>query len=708
MLPLINHSALERISQQDLAIFSSRFREAVAQHVTLFKDLFFIKKNDDLSVFSLPAAVRKTVETFFEKPARQERLLISDKQTICFSLLPAHKDIVIVLTGVDDYFNGRVSRDWLENFCQQVENSFLLIKRASTDLETGLPNIQCFLDNLQEAVLGESPSLLLIEVYPRARSAYEAQVHKMKISRSLNACLNGRMNLYYLGNHVFGLLPTSREIDDLHIIGRRLLAWLRRDGFRRVHLGLCQQDGFVERGESQRESQKSFFENANFALHVARKRGPFALCDYHQFNEPDEHPLRKPSQSLLAKFKRKWRDVDMFSVAELQPSDQHKINKLIGCFPEKQCVAAEKQKIYLFFAYTSAEEAQKIISSWLVQEKLDGIITGIAYYPHFSFSKNETIINSRKASLHAAFYGPDGMAIFDEVSLNVSGDIYYAEGDLTRAVGEYKKGIACAPGDVNLLNSLGVAYADMARHKDAQRCFTDVLSIESDNFMALYNAGLEADLLGNSEAALDYFLRARANGESDVDIDADLTYRCGRLLCLERRYQEALDLLLPWYEKNVAGRIKERALPFLGQAYYGMQDYAKAAEWLQRALQHNEFDAESMGRLGVCYLVLKEGSNIALSLCSKSIELEPDNKMLRLCLARVQIACKLHNEARTNIGRCLRSKQTRSEAQLLSALNYLEQGMSNRAKSWLAKLPQDYPVEPDIDARMKKLAACCP
>ena len=160
---------------------------------------------------------------------------------------------------------------------------------------------------------------------------------------------------------------------------------------------------------------------------------------------------------------------------------------------------------------------------------------------------------------------------------------------------------------------------------------------------------------------------------------------------------------MDWYKSTSQNVTIERALPYLGLAYYGLKDYEKAVMWLQRALQYNEFDAESMGLLGLCYLLQKEGNDIALSLCQKSVEFAPDNSILLIYLARAQIACKLHDEARITLKKCLRHKTTKLEAQLLSSVNFKEQGKFKRARDWLAKLPENEMLDNDIVERTQRL-----
>lgn len=56
------------------------------------------------------------------------------------------------------------------------------------------------------------------------------------------------------------------------------------------------------------------------------------------------------------------------------------------------------------------------------------ISVGVGYYPCSDFSKAETLLNCRKALLHASFFGAASAVAFDAVSLNISGDIFSAKG----------------------------------------------------------------------------------------------------------------------------------------------------------------------------------------------------------------------------------------------------------------------------------------
>jgi len=283
--------------------------------------------------------------------------------------------------------------------------------------------------------------------------------------------------------------------------------------------------------------------------------------------------------------------------------------------------------------------------------------------------------------------------------LNISGDIFYGDGDLESAVREYKRGLVCDKNNINLLNSLGVAYAMMDRHKMAHQCFNRALALDADNFMALYNLGLGEELLGRDKSALARFERAIAvhpDAVEDMDTKKDLQFQLGRLYCATGEFQKAVDILLLWYGNAKGTKNAGRAFRYLGKSFHGLEKKSEAMTWLQRALQFDGFDAEAMGLLGEVYLELGEGDEIALSLCEKSVTLDPHNLMLRLRLAKAQKACRNYAAAQSNLRLCLRSKEMKAEAQFQNGLICLEQRQTGRAATWFARVLGRNNVDPKI------------
>ncbi|MEE4243739.1 MAG: tetratricopeptide repeat protein [Desulfopila sp.] len=689
-------ASLECLQEKDFRYFYSSFKEIVRHNISHFENLFFLFNIEDCRKYIQPSEILTEVEVFFSAGQKRSAFRSSINETVIISLSAENGDVLAVITGVDPYFANHVSVDWLAGLSKTLEHSFLLVKRAGMDLDTGLLNSKQFYRFPLQLDAREGISVLLVELYPRARTSRESRMHCAKASRSLRSCLAERFPLFYLGHHLFAVVVTNMESKDFTGFGRKMMSWLRRDGFRKIHIGVRRMDsGAADSGVSASEELHQAAEQALLALDTARKRGPVSLCDYEQIHHPENHPLQKPSKSLLAKMRRRWQDVDTFSILLLRLSTSDSKGELVKRLPEENLVC-ENGDIFLFLPNTKPMDALQWVQEKAAPLHSCEVQIGVASYPYITFSKSQTVFNSRKAFHHAGFFGSAGSAIFDAVSLNISGDIYYAEGDLTSAIKEYKAGLMCNPEDTNLLNSMGVAYADMDKHKEAHRCFEQVLAIEDSDFMALYNAGIAAERIGNMVDAIQYFEKASQLDTEFTEVKDDLVFHLGRLYCLVGKNQKAVETLLPWYQKEDNSKAKEQGLTVLGKAYHALGRYEEAMRWLQKALAYNEFDAESMGLLGYVYLVKKEGDEIALTLCERSVDLEPKNLALKLYFARAQIACGYYSEARKTISKCLRNKKFREEAALLSSLNDKQEGLLKRAKKRLEKLLENAELDKKI------------
>jgi len=674
---------LQTLCKRDFFCLYASFREKVETHFPPFSNLYFFTDAEDINDLIPCSATRKTIKKFL-KNSGKSLLYKSIGQNIVLSFVAADSSVLAVITGVDFYFSERVSIDWLEECALQCYQDFLVTKQRSTDPETGLLNISTYYSDLEKYLPEPMLAVLLVEVYPRASSAREGQRHNARVVRSLKSCLGSIVPLYYLGHHVFALLTYSPD-DQKRIshLGARIITWLKRDGFRKVHVGkriiTVDKESVLEY-----ENGTDISKQAWSALNAARKKGPFGICDYDQLIHPENFPLRRPARSLLAKFRRKWADCDSFSVIQLQPEDGFSAPTL-SSLAAKEDVVKDGEDIYILRPGIQPAHALSWINEKLHERKIDNIRVGIAYYPNLSFSKSNTVFQCRKALLHAAFYGRNGKAIFDAVSLNVSGDIYYGEGDLAAAIKEYRAGLQCEPDNINLLNSLGVTYADINRHADAQHCFEKALAIDTDNFMAFYNLGLGAEQRGNVSDAVEYYERANTIPSDFPEATDELRYNLGRLYSIIGRYEEAVEILQVWYSSGADSKNNGRALTYLGKAFFGLEDYDQAMVWLQRALNFDEFDGESMGLLGCVYLLKNEGNDIALSLCERGADLVPDNLTLKLYLSRALISCGRFYDARAVLRICRRRKEVRIEAQMLTCLAYKEEGNVARAKYWVNK-----------------------
>jgi len=332
---------------------------------------------------------------------------------------------------------------------------------------------------------------------------------------------------------------------------------------------------------------------------------------------------------------------------------------------------------------------------------------GISSYPEHGTGSAEIINNTRKALLHASFFGPGSVVVFDSVSLNVSGDVFFAEGDWTAAVREYRRGLARTPGDINLLNSLGVTYALMNRTSDALLLFARVLDIDPDNFMALYNQGLGRQAAGQYRQAAASFTRAREvydPGDTDqAGAMDDLLYQLGICFFNLGSYLKCTDILTKYHTRQDRAKTAGACCRYLGISTYRLQRYSEASRWLQLALAYDQFDAESLSLLGDSYRTLGEGDEIALRLTEKAVELAGPEPGFLLRWGRALAACGHYDQAIETYRRCVPARETRREAWLELGTVYCLQGRYRQARRYVKQLISGRDVPKAIRTRAQTL-----
>jgi tetratricopeptide (TPR) repeat protein len=109
-------------------------------------------------------------------------------------------------------------------------------------------------------------------------------------------------------------------------------------------------------------------------------------------------------------------------------------------------------------------------------------------------------------------------------------------------------------------------------------------------------------------------------------------------------------------------------------------------------LQYNEFDAEAMGLLGTAILEQDEGDEIALSFCRKSVELVPDNPMLRFRLAEAQLKNEMYKEVLRTLNHCNGKLIEKGSVHLLKVQTYIGLGQTAQAKKWAREVLFKYPL----------------
>jgi tetratricopeptide (TPR) repeat protein len=651
---------------------------------------------------------------YIKRVLKQKRSVLAAERPILF--LPVWDSEIIIgiaaVEGVDAQFVNVLSEEWLSDRSRIISREFFLQKQLAFDPITGMFNglhlyetldgiladkqnfhLQSKKKDFNESV-PEKLSLFLIEIHPRTNNAEKALNYIVRAGYCLESFL-GQDVLHHMGNGVFGLIGHDFDEDRAKLLGKNILSWVRREGLSRIHIGI----NTIERpGEtSLKEFQETpdshtLFEQTWIALRKAGRRGPYALCTFNSISNPEAHPLKKIKPAVLARMRKLWVDNDRFAILLISQDrelrEERFSKRLLALIEARaEAIPIAESEIFVFLANANAQKAK----SWArdFKNKLTSDLgttysIGIACFPCADFKKSDVPQNSRKALLHGGFYGPDTVTLFDGVSQNVCGDIYYGEGDLVRAVKEYKKGLEIEPTNTNLLNSLGEAYARMNKPLKARPFFEKILHSDPKHYMGLFNLGITYLTTGEDEQAIIYFEKTLSvlRRKRNVTQPNDLLLQLSKLYCRTGRYNKAVALLEKekiMSEETSKAPGRDALLRYLGEAYCGNGKNDKAIMVLQRAVRYNPHDAYSLSLLGELYALEKQGNEIALSLCEQAVNIDASHWKHWYRLAWVRYKMKEYDSALEALKECLLRDRKSVEAMNLAGQVYVRLGMKSKA-----------------------------
>lgn len=611
----------KELENADFDLFGTEFSETVSLFLP-FIDVYFASPH---AGGDLEPAWKAGVEM-----VRSEQKPVVDVGQEEYLYLPLKGEESLVGVAVLKNEKGtyeNASSSWLMEKSRLITREMTRIKQYALDPVSGLPGgrlLQRRLDQLahilQDGKGGfDCYSLILLEIHPRARDGEEVMNEIVKSSAGLAALIGHLFTPCHFGNGIYGLLWEDVAENQALKMGDMLLRWLKREGFP------CSQIGIRSFANHEKDlSGESLLDECWQALHIARKRGPFALCSYFAVSNPEAHPLCPPPSQVESRLVALWKKEKNFALVLLHSDQDDKINALT--LPPTLQEPMTKINDHEVFVYLAGADSLQVkewcrnFQEWASLEKLSFSI-GAALYPHHDFRKIEIPINCRKALLHTMFFGPGSITLFDAVSLNISGDIYYNEGDLSRAVYEYRRGLQIDAENVNLLNSLGVTFAQMNLYQKAIPLFEEALLLNPADSMALFNLGLAHLARGDEGKALENFEKVLPDRQDNFD----LLLQLGKLYCKVGRYQEAVNVLLQGEQLGPVGvrDVSHGAVyRYLGEAYKGLGENSKAMASLQRACRHNARDAAALSMLGELYCLERQGRDIALSFCLQAVELD--------------------------------------------------------------------------------------
>ena len=697
------------VCAEDFPQFQNLFAATILQLIPFaYGPVTFLSPGNDAGEYISSKNNPKYWLQYSRKVLKRQRPVLASEKPVLFLPIWGGETIsgVAAIEGVDEQFIETLSEEWLIDRSRIISHEFFLLKQLACEPVTGMFNdrhLREILDKTLSDIRDDyalniaqttpsrpSPgktSLLLMEIHPRANSAEKALNYILRAGYYLESFV-GQHVLHHLGNGVFGLMGQYMEETHAQQLGKNILNWFRREGFSRVHIGINTIPGTVgtiSPGPIAVPDTATVLDQAWIALRKACRRGPFALCTYSSISSPEIHPLRRARPAVMAGLRKLWANCERFAI--LLISQDRELPERI--FPRRILALLEHQvetvinnqsEIFVFIANATDSEAL----SWAqgFRKKLpDDLETtysiGIASFPCIDFNKSDIPQNARKALLHAGFYGPDTVTVFDAISQNVSGDIYYSDGDIIRALKEYRKGLDMDPTNTNLLNSIGEAYAQMNKARKSRAYFDAVLRLDSRHYMALFNLGITYLTTGEYPQSIEYFEKALTFSKHSLEVNQryDLVLQLGKLYCRTGRYTKAVRLL-----ENERGPDKKEGitsgrnaiLRYLGEAYMATGKTKKAIIALQQAISHNPHDAYALSLLGELYARENQGDDIALSLCMQAIDIDDRHWQHWYRVAWLRYKMAQYGAALDAVKECLRRNKKDADASFLAGKIYLQ------------------------------------
>ncbi|MFH0728500.1 MAG: tetratricopeptide repeat protein [Pseudomonadota bacterium] len=380
-------------------------------------------------------------------------------------------------------------------------------------------------------------------------------------------------------------------------------------------------------------TQSQFLLSSSDTLEVAvdvRKIGPIVEIELDRDILKLGYPELKTDAAFVAASLEKLSDCDLFGtmVVKIDPSNDSvaaalclevagAVNdicsgeagwwglidpNLMACFfPGKNDWACQKK----------AQALRK--SLWKITDATVSI--GIASYPTAAFARDQVLPNACKALDHAGFFGPDSQVIFDDISLNISGDHLFQKGDIPAAMEEFASALLLEPANVNVRNSLGVCHSLLGNFDRALVEFETAVKLAPTEFMAPYNLGLVHVLMGNRPQALAHFLEAyRLRG--DV---FEVTLQAGRMYLEMGEFGQGVAYL----EKALRLNPTALAHRLMGDCHAAMGRPEEAISAYKQAVKQNPNDAAALSALGLLYEDKGENPEITSLFCEKSVEISP-------------------------------------------------------------------------------------
>lgn len=654
------------LSRCDFYILQSPLAEEVKRLLPLPATVDFAVLAPDntlhpLSADSIGTASHEEQSVFCNDPRMvDDRLVIPLK-------LPSEEHVAVVISEVDPALLRKMSTGWLRDLRKTLLQELELVQWGYVDPETELYNRRAATIFLQDVHCGHPGFFLLLNTVFYRRTA-AGNLQKLREIADLLQALT-QTHCFSFGYGVFGVLLPLKSREEVLKTAHYLQHQMNREGLSKVQIGFVQVTG----GEGQ--SAASVTEKYWRALSIAEKRGSFGLCDIDTLDDRLPHPFQLAQSRLLNILKERWRGLARFTLVMLsrQPAIEQPIalSEIFGNSPTEGSVyiGEEENLTLLLLPDIDPGAVREVLVAIRKQYRRrcgegQSLALGAASWPCLDFAKSDVPGNCLKALLHSSYLGPDTTVVFDHLSLNVSGDLYFEEGNYRAAIREYRRGLCLQSRDLNLRNSLGVALVECGQERQAAACFQEVLAQDPANYMALVNLGHVQQSLGRKQQALECFERAYLVLDQAATAPQELLLPLGKLYAECGDHAKALTVFERWLSSP--GSEKDFMLyRLLGLSFMETGQWEEAIKACQRALQLFPQDSISLSTLGLLYVEQGEGDDIGLTLCRKALALDNFNPDHWFRLSRALLHVGDHEGALVAVKHCLQLRRNHVDGLLL-------------------------------------------
>jgi len=244
------------------------------------------------------------------------------------------------------------------------------------------------------------------------------------------------------------------------------------------------------------------------------------------------------------------------------------------------------------------------------------VSVGAGCYPFLNFDRADILDNCRKALEHALLLPDPRVAVFDSISMNLSADRKFMDGDIYGAIEEFKLSLLDDENNLLARNSLGICFAQLGRFEEARHEFETVVSLDKKDVLALYNLGWANHRLGDLESAEKAYRQC-------LKAEPGHVYSLMRLGSIEEKANH-LKKATSFYKKAAEQPGGERMVfRSLARVSYKQGDVEGTREYLHLALNADHNDHQAMHMLAKLYLDQGEDPQIAEVLARQSSALSP-------------------------------------------------------------------------------------